>query len=187
MRSQGSGFRRGCPPLPLGPGSVYIPLVNSPDTDATFTVTVNGRQHTVTTEAQRSLLDWLREDLGLTGPKYGCGEGQCGACTVLVDGRREHACLLPAAGAAGKSVTTIEGLGNGDQLHPVQEAFLAEGAMQCGFCTPGMILAAVALLNEKPQPTEAEVVAWMDAHICRCCGYPRILNAVRRAVAEAER
>ena len=155
--------------------------------DTTFTLTVNGRPRTVTTDSQRSLLHLLREDLGLTGPKYGCGEGQCGACTVLIDGKREHACLLPAGDAAGKSVTTIEGLSTGDKLHPVQEAFLAEGAMQCGYCTPGMILSAVALLNEKPKPTEEEIHSWMGTQICRCCGYPRILKAVRRAVDAAKR
>ncbi|HEY5915504.1 MAG TPA: (2Fe-2S)-binding protein [Verrucomicrobiae bacterium] len=155
--------------------------------DTTFTLTVNGRPRTVTTDSQRSLLHLLREDLGLTGPKYGCGEGQCGACTVLIDGKREHACLLPAKDAAGKSVTTIEGLSTGDKLHPVQEAFLAEGAMQCGYCTPGMILSAVALLNEKPKPTEEEIHSWMGTQICRCCGYPRILKAVRRAVDAAKR
>jgi aerobic-type carbon monoxide dehydrogenase small subunit (CoxS/CutS family) len=153
--------------------------------DATFTLTVNGRRHTVTTDAQRSLLHWLREDLNLTGPKYGCGEGQCGACTVLLDGKREHSCLLPAKDAAGKAVTTIEGLSAGDKPHPVQAAFLEEGAMQCGYCTPGMILSTVALLNEKSKPSDTEILLWMDAQICRCCGYPRILKAVRHAVAEA--
>lgn len=155
--------------------------------DTTFTCTINGQRHTVTTDAQRSLLHLLREDLTLTGPKYGCGEGQCGACTVLVDGKREHSCLYPAKEVAGKSVTTIEGLSEGDKLHPVQEAFLAEGAMQCGYCTSGMILSTVALLNDTAKPTDAEIVSWMDAQICRCCGYPRILKAVRRAVAEAGR
>ncbi len=155
--------------------------------DTTFTFSVNGQRRTVTTDQGRSLLHLLREDLKLTGPKYGCGEGQCGACTVLIDGKREHSCLLPAKDAAGKSVTTIEGLSSGDKLHPVQEAFLAEGAMQCGYCTSGMILSTVALLNEKPKPSDAEILSWMDAQICRCCGYPRILKAVRRAVAEAKR
>ena len=155
--------------------------------DTTFTLTVNGQRHTVTTDPQRPLLHVLREDLGLTGTKHGCGEGQCGACTVLLDGKRTHSCLLPAQDAAGRSITTIEGLSRRGQLHPVQEAFLAEGAMQCGYCTPGMILSTVALLNEKPAPGDAEIVTWMDANICRCCGYPRILKAVRRAVAAATR
>ena len=155
--------------------------------DTTFTLTVNGQAHTVTTDPQRSLLHLLREGLGLTGPKYGCGEGQCGACTVLIEGKREHACLYPATGAAGKSVTTIEGLSQGDKLHPVQEAFLEEGAMQCGYCTPGMIMSAVALLNEKANPTDAEILLWMNTQICRCGTYPRILKAVHQAAAQAKR
>ncbi len=155
--------------------------------DQTFILTVNGQRSSVTTDPQRPLLQVLREDLKLTGPKLGCGEGQCGACTVLIDGRREHSCILPVKDAAGKAVTTIEGLSAGGKLHPVQEAFLAEGAMQCGFCTSGMILATVGLLNEKPKPTEAEIVSWMNSQICRCCGYPAVLRAVRRAVAESTR
>src|SRR5512137_1695949 len=114
--------------------------------DTTVTLIVNGQRHTLTTAPQRPLLQVLREELKLTGPKLGCGEGQCGACTVLIEGKREHSCILPIRDAAGKAITTIEGLGAGDKLHPVQEAFLAEGAMQCGFCTSGMILATVALL-----------------------------------------
>ena len=126
--------------------------------DATITLVVNGSQKTVTTDPKRPLLDVLREDLQLTGTKYGCGEGRCGACTVLVDGRRIHSCMTPVAEAAGKSVLTIEGLAEGDRLHPVQEAFLAEGALQCGYCTPGMVLSTVALLREVPHPTDAEII-----------------------------
>jgi aerobic-type carbon monoxide dehydrogenase small subunit (CoxS/CutS family) len=155
--------------------------------DATFTLLVNGQRHTVTTDPTRPLLHVLREDLKLTGTKYGCGEGQCGACTVLLDGKRNHSCMVPVKDAAGKTVTTIEGLVTGGKLHPVQEAFLAESAMQCGFCTPGMIMSTVGLLNEKTNPSETEILAWTNAQICRCCGYPRILKAVRRAVAEAKR
>ncbi|WCJ60409.1 (2Fe-2S)-binding protein [Fontisphaera persica] len=149
-----------------------------------FTLTVNGRRHTVTTDPARPLLQVLREDLGLTGTKYGCGEGQCGACTVLMDGRREHACLVPVKDAVGRLITTIEGLSPNGQLHPVQRIFLEEVAMQCGYCTSGMIMATVALLRENPSPSPQEILAWMNPHICRCCGYPRILKAVRRAVAE---
>lgn len=149
------------------------------DTDYTFTV--NGRRRTVTTDPNRLLLDVLREDLGLTGTKYGCGEGRCGACTVLLDGHRERSCQISIAEAAGKELITIEGLATGDTLHPVQEAFLAEEAYQCGYCTPGMILSTVALLREKPRASDAEAVAWLEGHLCRCCGYPRILRAVRRA------
>ncbi len=149
--------------------------------DVTITLVVNGKKHRVTTDPERTLLDVLREDVGLTGTKYGCGEGRCGACTVLVDGKRVHSCITPAAEADQKSITTIEGLAEGDRLHPVQEAFLAEGAMQCGYCTPGMVLAAVALLRENPRPNDEQIVEWMNPHICRCNGYTKILRAVRRA------
>lgn len=149
-----------------------------------FTLSVNGRAHTVTTDPARPLLQILREDLGLTGTKYGCGEGQCGACTVLMDGRREHACLIPVKDAVGRQITTIEGLSSKGQLHPVQRIFMEEGAMQCGYCTSGMILATVALLRQNPTPSREEIVAWMNPHICRCCGYPRLLQAVQRAATE---
>ncbi len=149
--------------------------------DTKITFTVNGQSKTVTTDPQRPLLDVLREDLQLTGTKYACGEGKCGACTVLIDGKSVMSCDTPVSKANGKTILTIEGLAKGDQLHPVQEAFLAETAYQCGYCTPGMIMTTVALLIEKPKPTDAEILTWMTPHICRCCGYPRILNAVRRA------
>ncbi len=142
---------------------------------------VNGTPESVTTDPQRRLLDVLREELQLTGTKYGCGEGQCGACTVYVDGAPARSCLLPVGSVGGKSVTTIEGLARGDSLHPVQEAFLAEGALQCGYCTGGMILEAAALLRGKPDPTDAEIVAGMNGHLCRCNGYLKIVKAVRRA------
>lgn len=155
--------------------------------DTPFTLIVNGQRLTVTTDPQRPLLQVLREDLKLTGTKLGCGEGQCGACTVLIGGKRNHSCLLTVKEADGKAITTIEGLSPGGKLHPVQEAFVLEGAMQCGFCTSGMILSTVALLSEKPKPTDDEVLAWMNPQICRCCGYPRILKAVHRAVAQANK
>ena len=148
---------------------------------ATITLTVNGRQRTVTTDDERSLLDVLREDLHLTGTKYGCGEGRCGACTVLIDGRPVRSCVTLATAAAGKRVLTIEGLAEGDALHPVQQAFLSESAFQCGFCTPGMIMATVALLRETPSPTDEQTRAALNGNLCRCCDYPRILSAVRRA------
>jgi aerobic-type carbon monoxide dehydrogenase small subunit (CoxS/CutS family) len=144
---------------------------------------VNGAERSVTTDPERRLLDVLREDLQLTGTKYGCGEGQCGACTVHVDGEPARSCLLPVSAVGGKSVTTIEGLASGDALHPVQEAFLEEGALQCGYCTSGMILGAVALLRAKPRPTDEEIVAGMNGHLCRCNGYVKVVNAVRRAAA----
>jgi aerobic carbon-monoxide dehydrogenase small subunit len=144
---------------------------------------VNGELCSVTTDPERRLLDVLREELHLTGTKYGCGEGQCGACTVYVDGELARSCLLPVSSVAGKSVTTIEGLARGDALHPVQEAFLEEGALQCGYCTGGMVLAAAALLRQKPDPTDEEIVAGMNGHLCRCNGYVKVVKAVRRAAA----
>lgn len=151
--------------------------------DVTITLTVNGTKRTVTTDPERPLLDVLREELDLTGTKYGCGEGLCGACSVLMDGKRILSCVTPVAEAADKTVTTIEGLAKGDSLHPVQEAFLAAGATQCGYCTPGMIMTAAALLEKNPNPTDEEIASEMNVNICRCNGYTKILNAVRR-VAE---
>ncbi len=148
---------------------------------ATIRLTVNGQARTVSTDPDRPLLDVLREDLELTGAKYGCGESRCGACSVLVDGRRVFSCMVPASSVEGKKVVTIEGLAKGDKLHPVQQAFLDEAAFQCGYCTPGMILAAVALLEEKPKPTDAEIASAMNRNLCRCCSYPKIVEAVRRA------
>ena len=151
-------------------------------TEKTISFTVNGQPRTVTTDPGRPLLEVLREDLGLTGTKYGCGEGRCGACTVLLGGKSVRSCITPVADAEGQTILTIEGLATGEKLHPVQEAFLTEGAVQCGYCTPGMILGVVGLLNEKPNPTDAEILSRMEGHLCRCCGYPKILKAVRRAV-----
>jgi aerobic-type carbon monoxide dehydrogenase small subunit (CoxS/CutS family) len=144
-------------------------------------LTVNGEQRTVGTDPERSLLDVLREDLGLAGTKYGCGEARCGACSVVVEGRRAFACRTSVKQAEGREVRTIEGLAEGEELHPVQRAFLEEGAFQCGFCTAGMIMAAVALLEAKPRPTDEEIVKGMDRNLCRCGCYPRIVAAVRRA------
>ncbi|MGA8604841.1 MAG: (2Fe-2S)-binding protein [Thermoplasmata archaeon] len=144
-------------------------------------IRVNGVDHPVLLDADRSLLDVLREELGLTGAKYGCGEGECGACKVLVDGVAVRSCMTPVAEAVGRSITTIEGLAHGDRLHPVQQAFADTGAFQCGYCIPGMIIAAVSLLETNPHPTEKEVRTAMDGNICRCCGYLRILEAIRRA------
>lgn len=154
--------------------------------EKTFILTVNGRQHTVTTDSARPLVDVLREDLGLTGTKRGCGEGQCGACTVLVDGLPQHACITPAADADGQPITTIEGLERDGKLDRVQEAFLAEGALQCGFCTSGMIMGTLGLLNQRPNPTEEEILQGIDGHICRCGGYVRILKAIHRAIAAGQ-
>ena len=155
--------------------------------DVTITLTVNGVERTVATDPQRPLLDVLREDLHLAGTKYGCGEGRCGACAVLMDGKRVLSCVTPVSLADKKRITTIEGLAKGDSLHPVQEAFLEEGAIQCGYCTPGMILSAVALLQDKPNPTDEEIAAGMNGNICRCNGYVKIVNAVRRAAGKMRR
>lgn len=150
----------------------------------TITFTVNGVQQTVKTDPGRPLLDVLREDLGMMGAKFGCGERQCGACTVLVNGRPTFSCVTRAATANNRAVETIEGLSDGEKLHPVQEAFLAEGALQCGYCTTGMIMTAVALLREKPQPTADEIRTAMDRNMCRCGTHLRIMRAVARAAEQ---
>ena len=155
--------------------------------NVTIKLTVNGQQKTITTDSQRSLLDVLREDLGLTGPKYACGEGRCGACSVLIDGKRVLSCVTPVGEADKKTIVTIEGLANDGALHPVQEAFIEEGAVQCGYCTGGMILAAVTLLEQNAKPTDRQIAQGMNGNICRCNGYPKIVNAVRRAAEEMRR
>ncbi len=153
--------------------------------ETAITFTLNGQSKTVTTDPDRPLLEVLREDLDLTGAKYGCGESQCGACTVLVDGVPVRSCVRHVRTVADKKITTIEGLSPDGKLHPVQEAFLAENAYQCGTCIPGMIMGVVGLLEKKPIPTDAEILSRMDGHICRCSGYPNIIKAIRRAAAKA--
>lgn len=152
--------------------------------DAKITLIVNGKERTVETDPQRPLLDVLREDLHITGPKYGCGEGLCGACTVLMDGKYIRSCVTPVSLANKKKITTIEGLAEGNSLHRIQQAFLDEGAIQCGYCTSGMILTAAALLNENPHPTDEQIAEWMNGNICRCNGYTKIHKAIRRAAAQ---
>jgi aerobic-type carbon monoxide dehydrogenase small subunit (CoxS/CutS family) len=147
----------------------------------TFKLHVNGREHSVTSDKDRPLLDVLREDLGLTGAKYGCGEGECGACTVLVGGKAVRSCITPVSEAGDEKIQTIEGLAEGEKLHPVQQAFIDKQALQCGYCVPGQILAAVAFLNEKKNPTREEIVEAMNGNICRCCNYANILTAVEAA------
>jgi aerobic-type carbon monoxide dehydrogenase small subunit (CoxS/CutS family) len=142
---------------------------------------INGSQVNVDAEEERSLLDLLREDLGLSGAKYGCGEGRCGACTVLVDGAPVRSCVTALKTVASGEITTIEGLERDGKLHPLQEAFLEAGAMQCGYCTCGMIMSGVALLGKNPNPTREEIVEHMNGNICRCGTYPRILAAVSGA------
>lgn len=148
-----------------------------------LSLTVNGQSHSTRTDPRRPLLDVLREDLALTGAKYGCGEGRCGACGVLVEGERVFSCITPVSEVAGKQITTVEGLARADELHPIQQAFLAESAFQCGYCTAGMMIAAAALLEEKPHPTDAEIRQGMNGNLCRCCGYTKIAKAVARAAA----
>ena len=145
------------------------------------TLNVNGAAHALRIEPRVTLLDALRERLQLTGTKKGCDQGTCGACTVLVDGRRINSCLTLAVMAQGKAITTVEGLAHGDQLHPVQAAFLAHDGFQCGYCTPGQIMSAVALIAEKRPTDEASVREWMSGNICRCGAYPNIVAAVRDA------
>ncbi len=139
---------------------------------------VNGKPVVLRAFPMARLLDVLREQLRLTGTKEGCGEGECGACSVLLDGELVNSCLIPVLQAAGTDITTIEGLASGDQLHAVQEAFLACGGAQCGICTPGMVLAAVSLLAQKPSPTDAEIRVGLAGNLCRCTGYMRIFEAV---------
>ena len=152
-----------------------------------ISLTVNGRRRSVTTEPERPLLDVLREDLDLTGTKYGCGEGLCGACTVLIDGEPTRSCITPASDAEGKTIATIEGLGEADRLHPVQEAFAKDGVLQCGYCAPGMILTTVAFLRDNPSPNEFQITAALTGNICRCCTYPTIVAAVQEAAAAMRR
>lgn len=150
-----------------------------------FLLNINGHQHNVDAPAEESLLSVLRNHLNLTGTKYGCGEGQCGACTILMDGAPTRSCSIPAAGAAGAKIITIEGLEHDGKLTPVQEAFLEEGAFQCGYCTSGMIMSATALLRENHSPNHDQIVTAMNGNVCRCGTYPRILAAIKRAAGEA--
>ncbi len=148
------------------------------------TTTINGESTEFLCETQQTLLDVLRDVLGLTGSKEGCASGDCGACTVILDGRMVCSCLVLGVEAEGKSVTTVEGIAQGDHLHPVQQKFLEHAALQCGFCTPGFIVAAKALLDENPNPTETEVRYWLAGNLCRCTGYDKIIRAVMDAAAE---
>lgn len=142
---------------------------------------VNRKRYRLLVDPGRMLLWVLRDELDLTGTKYGCGEGQCGACTVLIEGAPVRSCITRVGAVASKEITTIEGLEQNGKLHPVQEAFIEADAMQCGYCTPGMILASVALLNKTPQPAEAEIRRALEGNVCRCGTHPRIIAAVRMA------
>jgi len=144
---------------------------------------VNGKNYHVTVETHRTLVEVLRETLGFTGTKKSCNEGECGACTVLMDGKPVASCLVLAVAAQGKEILTVEGLSQGEKLHPVQEAFVKYAAIQCGFCTPGMVMAAVAFLDENPEPTTEEVRRAISGNLCRCTGYQQIVDAVMAAAS----
>lgn len=150
----------------------------------TVTCTINGKKETLKAYPMARLLDVIREDAGLTGTKEGCGEGECGACSVLIDGEIVNSCLVPLAQAEGAVIKTIEGLANGEQLHAVQEAFLRCGGAQCGICTPGMIMAAVRLLEKNPNPNEQQVREGLAGNLCRCTGYMKIFDSVLQACRE---
>jgi len=153
-------------------------------TGVPVTLNVNGRDAQVLIEPRRTLLSVLREELGLTGAKRGCGQGQCGACTVIIDGETAYACMTLAIDCEGRAIRTVEGLAHGEQLHPVQEAFIAHDGYQCGFCTPGQVMSAVALLEHHPHPSEQEVRHEMAGNLCRCGAYPNILRAVLGAAGK---
>jgi carbon-monoxide dehydrogenase small subunit len=144
-------------------------------------ITVNGDAYHLLVDAHRTLLDVIRDEIGFTGTKNGCGQGECGACTVLLDGEPVNSCLVLAHEADGRDVVTIEGLGRGGTLHPVQEAFVQTGAIQCGFCTPGMVMATKALLDRNPEPTRQEILDGLKGNLCRCTGYVKIIDAVEQA------
>jgi nicotinate dehydrogenase subunit A len=149
---------------------------------ATITqLNVNGTSRSISADSQESLLFVLRDQLGLTGSKYGCGEGQCGACTVLIDGTARRSCITRVGTVGDKKITTIEGLATGDRLHPLQQAFLDEAAMQCAYCTSGMIMSAASLLNENASPSESEISDFMEGNVCRCGTHPRIVAAIQKA------
>jgi aerobic-type carbon monoxide dehydrogenase small subunit (CoxS/CutS family) len=148
---------------------------------------LNGRETSMEVPGDRKLVDVLREDLMLTGTKEGCGAGECGACTILVDGHARLSCLMTAAQIEGRHITTIEGLAANGQMHPVQEAFAANGAVQCGFCTPGMVLAAVDLLGQNPEPSRDEIREGLSGNLCRCSGYVKIIDSVEAAALQLRR
>jgi nicotinate dehydrogenase subunit A len=151
-----------------------------------FTLRVNGRTHEVEGDADDSLLSILRDDLGLTGSKYGCGEGHCGACTVLVDDHAVRSCVSQIGRLAGKSITTIEAIAEGDKLHPVQQAMLETEAFQCGYCTPGMVIAIVGLLRTHQNPSDEDIARLMDRNVCRCGVFPRVVRAIHLAATRVQ-
>ena len=152
--------------------------------EETVRFTLNGKPVTVTVDSDRKLLWVLRTDLGLTGTKYGCGEGICGACTVLIDGKAVRSCMLPVSQVKNTQITTIEGLAKNGKLHPLQKAFAEHDGLQCGYCTPGMILTAYSLLRENPQPSDSDIVKGMEHNLCRCGAHKRIIEAIQAAAKE---
>jgi len=151
-----------------------------------ITLIVNGTAHEIEIDSEQSLLHVLRDTLGLTGSKIGCAEGQCGVCTVLVDQEPLCSCITPVGEIMDRPVVTIEGLAHTGELHPLQQAFLDHDAMQCGYCTPGMIMTGVALLGQQPHPTTEQIIEWMQGNLCRCGTYPRIIRAIQQAAAELD-
>jgi carbon-monoxide dehydrogenase small subunit len=147
----------------------------------TIRMKVNGKKYSLEVPTNRLLVDFIRYDLGLTGTKEGCGVGVCGACTVLMDGKMVSTCIAPAVFADGSEITTVEGLAKNGELHPVQKSFIKYGGFQCGICTPGQVVAAKALLDENPRPTEEDVKDWMMGNLCRCTGYYKIIESIRKA------
>ena len=150
----------------------------------TFVLKVNGREHRIEGDAGDSLLTVLRDDLGLTGSKFGCGEGYCGACTVLLEGETTRSCVTRLGTIGSRAITTIEGIGEPGRLHAVQKAFIDHEAFQCGYCTPGMVMATIGLLKTTPNPTEADIARVMDRNVCRCGTFPRIVKAIQAAAKE---
>jgi len=174
---------RAAPPAQASPATTPPPPVRTPETQD-ITLQVNGRRVALAVEPRTSLLDALREQAGLTGTKKGCDRGSCGACTVHLDGRRVVSCLTLAVRCQGRAVTTIEGLASGDELHPVQAAFLEHDAFQCGYCTPGQVMSGVALIEEGHAGSPEEIREWMSGNICRCGAYPNIVAAIQTASSE---
>jgi len=165
-------------------GATVAPATQDPSLPVSVTLNVNGTDRSIPIDTRTTLLDALREHLGFTGSKKGCDHGQCGACTVLIEGRRVLSCLTLALAAEGRQVLTIEGLASGDKLHPMQQAFIDQDAFQCGYCTPGQIISAVACVKEGHAGTEQDIREFMSGNICRCAAYPNIVAAVKQAAAE---
>jgi xanthine dehydrogenase YagT iron-sulfur-binding subunit len=164
-----------------GAAAITAPATDNPHKSVDAVLTINGRDHQLAFDVRTSLLDLLREHLGLTGTKKGCDHGQCGACTVLLDGRRELSCLTLAVAAQGRNVTTIEGIAPNGALHPMQQAFIDHDAFQCGYCTPGQIMSAIACVNEGHAGNDADIREYMSGNLCRCAAYPNIVEAVKQA------